>query len=105
MQGKEYHFEPQYKANTFAVELMKGSMSYPTAVIMMENFQNPVVQAGYLDVDQLETILTYFGDNAYRHQNGQQYQQTYKPVWSKGQAPDLTPPPGHHNMSPDPSGQ
>jgi thioredoxin-related protein len=94
-QGKEYRFEPQYKANTLAVEWLKGSMSYPTAVIMMENFQNPIVQPGYLDVNQLETILTYFGDNAYRHQNGQDYQKNYKPRWSNGQATDMTPPPGH----------
>ncbi len=94
-QGKEYHFEAQYKANTFAVELMKGSMSYPTAVIMMENFQNPQVQAGYMDVNQLETILTYFGDNAYRHQNGADYQKTYKPRWATGQAADMSAPAGH----------
>lgn len=94
-QGKEYKFEPQYKANTFAVELMKGSMSYPTAVIMMENFQNPQVFAGYLDVNQAETILTYFGDNAYRHQSGEIYKNSYKPRWAQGQAPDMTPPAGH----------
>jgi len=94
-QGKEYHFDPQYKANTFAVELMKGSMSYPTAVIMMENFQNSQVQAGYMDVNQLETILTYFGDNAYKHQNGADYQKNYKPIWNHGQAQDMTPPAAH----------
>src|SRR6185437_9293273 len=33
-QGKEYHYEAQYKANTFAVELLKGQMGYPTGVIM-----------------------------------------------------------------------
>jgi thioredoxin-related protein len=93
--GKEYKFEPTYKANTFAAELLKGNLSYPTAVIMMENFQNPQIHAGYMDVNQLETILTYFGDNVYRHQNGQEYQKTYKPTWSNGQASDMTPPPGH----------
>ena len=102
-QGKEYKFDPQFKANTFAVEIMKGSMSYPTAVIMMENFQNPVVQAGYLDVNQLETILTYFGDNAYRHQNGQDYQKNYKPRWSNGQPTGMLKP-GERGMSPDVSG-
>jgi thioredoxin-related protein len=94
-QGKEYKFEPQYKANTFAVELMKGSMSYPTAVIMMENFQNPFVQAGYLDVNQLETIITYYGNNVYKHQAGPEYQKTYKPTWNNGMATDNTPPAGH----------
>jgi thioredoxin-related protein len=74
---------------------MKGSMSYPTAVIMMENFQNPQVQAGYMDVNQLETILTYFGDNAFKHQSGTDYQKTYKPRWANGQVADMTPPAGH----------
>ena len=82
-QGKEYQFDPNAKANTLAVELIKGEMMYPTAVIMMENFQNPVPLKGYLDVPQLETAITYYGDNVYKHQNGAQYQQTYKPSWAK----------------------
>jgi thioredoxin-related protein len=94
-QGKEYKYEPQYKANTFAVEMMKGSMSYPTAVIMMENFQGPQAIPGYLTVAQLETVLTYYGDNAYKHQNGADYQKSYQPRWDHGAAPDMTPPAGH----------
>ena len=93
--GKEYRYEPQYKANTFAVELMKGQMGYPTGIIMMENFQNPTPLSGYLTVAQLETVLTYFGDNAYKHQNGADYQKTYKPTWDHSAAPDNAPPPGH----------
>jgi thioredoxin-related protein len=83
-QGKEYHFDPQLKANTLAAEWVKdGSMMYPTAVIMLENFQNPVPLKGYLDVNQLETVVTYYGDNMYKHQNGADYQKTYKPNWDK----------------------
>lgn len=94
-QGKEYHFDAQYKAHTFAVELLKGQMGYPTGVVMMENFQNPTPLSGYLTVAQLETVLTYFGDNAYRHQNGADYQKSYKPTWDHGATPDNTPPPAH----------
>ena len=95
-QGKEYRFEPQYKANTFAVEMMKGQMSYPTAVIMMENFQEPHQPIpGYMTVGQIEPVLTYFGDNAYRHQPWDAYQKTYKASWDHGVAPDMTPPAGH----------
>ncbi len=94
-QGKEYKYEPQYKANTFAVEMMHGSMSYPTSVFMMENFQQPTPIPGYMDVPQLEVILSYFGDNAYRHVKWEDYQKTYHPSWAKGQAADNTPPPGH----------
>jgi thioredoxin-related protein len=92
--GKDYKYEPQYKANTFAVEMLKGSMSYPTTVIMMENFQNPQPIAGYLTVPQLETVLTFFGDNISKHQPWPDYQKGYTPRWEKG-TPDMTPPAGH----------
>ena len=94
-QGKEYSFNPQFKANTLAVELMKGSMSYPTAVIMMENFANPQAIPGYMTVPQLETILSYLGDNMYKHQAWDAYQKEYKPKWEHG-TPDMTPPAGHN---------
>lgn len=98
--GKEYHFDPQYKANTFAVELMlgpnkQGQMSYPTSVFMLENFQSPTPVAGYHDVKEMETLLTFFGDNAYKHQPWPDYSKNYKTSWDHGVAPDMTPPPGH----------
>ena len=82
-QGKEYVFKPEFKANTFAVELMKGQMSYPTAVVMMENFQNPQAIAGYMTVAQIEPLLTYLGDGAYRHQSWDAYQKSYAPQWDR----------------------
>ncbi len=93
--GKEYHYEPQYKANTFAVELMQGKMSYPTTIIMLENFQSPTPIPGYMTVPQIEYVLSYFGDNAYKHVKWDEYQKTYHPTWDHGQAPDMTPPAGH----------
>ncbi len=86
-QGKEYHYEPQYKAHTFAVELMKGQMGYPTGIIMQENFQNPNPVSGYMTVPQIEVILTYFGDNAYKHIQWPEYQKTYTSKWDNGAAP------------------
>jgi thioredoxin-related protein len=98
--GKEYHFDPQYKANTFAVELMlgankQGQMSYPTSVFMLENFQSPTPVPGYHDIKEMEVLLTFFGDNAYKHQQWPDYQKTYKASWDHGVAPDMTPPAGH----------
>ena len=98
--GKEYKFDPQYKANTFAVELMlgpnkQGQMSYPTSVLMLENFQSPTPVAGYMTVGQLETVLTYFGDNIYKHVQWPEHQKTYKPRWDHGATPDMAAPPGH----------
>ncbi|MCD6012672.1 MAG: hypothetical protein K0Q79_2534 [Flavipsychrobacter sp.] len=94
-QGKEYKFEPQYKANTFAVEIMKGSMSYPTTVFMVENFQMPTPIPGFRTVKEMELFLTYFGDNMYKRVKFDDYQKTFTYHWDKGQAPDMTAPAGH----------
>jgi len=93
--GKTYFFNPQYKCNTFAAELLKGQMSYPTSVLMLENFQSPIIAAGYHDVDQMETILSFYGDNMYKHQRWEDYNKTFKPNWGHGVAADMTPPAGH----------
>jgi len=100
-QGKDFFFAEQYKANGFALELMKdilqkgGQMSYPTTVFMLENFQSPTPVPGYRDVKEMETFLTYFGDNAFKHQPFDQYSKTHVSRWDNGQKPDMTPPPGH----------
>jgi thioredoxin-related protein len=100
-QGKDYSFNPQFKANTLAVELMKGGqMSYPTAIFMMENFQNPNPIPGYRTVPELETMLTYFGDNAFKHKAWDAYQKEYKPMWDHGAAQDMTAPPHASPESP-----
>jgi len=93
--GKEYHFEPMYKANTFAAELMKGQMSYPTSILMIENFQSPQPIPGYHDVPQMESFLTYFGDNIYKHQSWEEFSKAFKPTWRLVGQPDMAPPPGH----------
>jgi len=94
-QGKEYSYDPQYKANTFAVEMLKGSMSYPTIVFMLENFQNPVPIPGYHNVKEMQSFLTFFGDNAYRHVKWDDYSKTFHSTWDNGVAPDMTPPAAH----------
>ena len=93
--GLTYYYNPQAKCNTFAMQLLKGQMSYPTSVLMLENFQSPTPIPGYLTVDQLELYLCFFGDNTYKHQKFEDYQKAFKPTWSHGAAPDMTPPAGH----------
>jgi thioredoxin-related protein len=95
-QGKEYKFEPQYRANTLAVEWMHtGQMSYPTSILMLENFQSPTPIPGYHTVREMELFLSYFGDNAYKHTKFEDYQKTYHPTWDHGETPDMAPPAGH----------
>jgi len=94
-QGKEYRYDPQSKTNAFAVEIMHGAMSYPTTVLMLENFQSPTPIPGYHTVKEMELFLSYFGDNAYKHAKFDDYQKTYYPTWDHGETPDMTPPAGH----------
>jgi thioredoxin-related protein len=95
-QGKDYFFAPQYKANGFALELLKGQMSYPHTVFMIENFQQPTPIPGYRTIKEMETMLTYFGDNMFRRQSWDQYNKTYTPRWDKGQTESQNAPvPGH----------
>jgi thioredoxin-related protein len=93
--GKTYFFEPSYKCNTIAMELLGGRLSYPTSVLMLENFQNPTPVPGYMTVPQIEYVLSYFGDNAYKHQKWDEYQKTYHATWDHGAPADMTPPAGH----------
>lgn len=100
-QGKAYFFAPQYRANGFALELLKdylakgGQMSYPQTIFMLENFQSPTPVPGYRSVAEMETFLTYFGDNMFRRKSWDEYSKNYQSHWSKGPAPANTPPPGH----------
>ncbi len=97
-QGKEYKFEPQYKANAWAVEMMKGQMGYPTTIFLMENFQNPTPIGGYHPVKEMEMFLLFFGDNVFRHRTLQDYQKTFVSAWENGEKPEVTPqmPPSIH---------
>ena len=95
-QDKLYFFFPEYKANGFAIELMKSSMSYPTTVFMLENFQSPTPIPGYYDVKDMERFLTYFGDNAYRRMSFEDYKKSFTPRWDNGQAAQAAAPAPSH---------
>ncbi len=94
-QGKDYYYADQYKANGFAIELMKGNMTYPHTILMVENFQQPVPIPGYRTVAEMETFVTYFGDNMFRRQPWDQYSKNYKSRWSNGAPAPTAAPPGH----------
>lgn len=80
--GKMFSYVPEYKANMLAVELMKGQMSYPTTVILEEQFQNPQPVPGYLDVNIMEKVLKYFGENHHKKTKFQDYEQAFVPSWA-----------------------
>ena len=83
--GKTYGFLPDYRANLFAVELLQGQMSYPTTVILHENFQDPQPIPGYLDVPTIEKVLKYLGENIYKTKKFEDFAKEFTPTWSVAQ--------------------
>lgn len=79
-QGTKYGMDG--KTNELAVKLMNGQMSYPTLVIMEENFQNPQPIPGYMPVDRIESIMKYLGNGVYKHQQFEEYVKNFKSEWA-----------------------
>lgn len=95
--GKPYSFDNSKRANALAYEFMKGSMSYPTNIIIEEYFKNVIPIPGYQDINNMEMILRYFGDNVYKTQQWPDYQKTFHASWGVVPNVNVTPdsPPGH----------
>jgi thioredoxin-related protein len=75
------HYGLEGRTNQFAIQLLRGQMSYPTTVILEENFQNPQIIPGYLEVKTIEPILKYFGDNLYKSTPWEEYSKTANATW------------------------
>lgn len=86
-QGATYKNTVGGKTNELAAKLMNGQMSYPTLVVMEENFQNPQPIPGYMPVARIESIMKYLGDGIYKHQQFEQYMKTFKSEWEVPESP------------------
>lgn len=75
------HYGLEGRTHQFAVQLLRGQLSYPTTVIMEENFQNPQIIPGYQDVKAIEPILKYLGENYYKSTPWEEYVKTAKVTW------------------------
>jgi len=80
--GKMWGFVPENRANQLAIELMHGQLSYPTCIFMEENFQNPSPIPGYHPVDEMEKFLKFLGENIYKTEKFEQFNQSYSPTWT-----------------------
>ena len=61
-----------------ASSLLSNKLSYPTTVYLDENFNLLTQVAGYLQPSQLEPIVKFFGEDAFKTQKWEEYQQTFK---------------------------
>ena len=79
--NKEYNFNDNYKVNDFAMYVTSGQPGFPTTVIFVDQKSEPVAIQGFLVPKEIEPILKYFGEGAYKTQNFMDYKKTFKTTW------------------------
>lgn len=76
------------KVHWFAHSLLEGKMSYPSYVMLDENYTRLMIWNGYKKQDELIGILVFFGSNQYKH-----YHNFLNDQWRKAQQPKVQPKP------------
>ncbi len=78
---KVYKFNQSYKINDFALYLSNGQASYPTTVIIPDDGSPPIPIAGFMEPKQLEPIVKFFGEGAYKTKTFPEFQKTFRSTW------------------------
>ena len=78
--GRTYQFNPQYRSNEFAMYLTHGRLEFPTTIIIAPG-QEPQAIPGFLEPKDLELLVKYFGEGAYRTTSFDDYQKSFKASW------------------------
>ena len=79
--NKEYHFNENYKINDFTMYVTSGQPGFPTTVIFADEHSEPVAIQGFLDPKEIEPVLKYFGDGAYKKQTFTEFKSDFKSSW------------------------
>jgi thioredoxin-related protein len=79
-QGRTYTFNPQYRSNTFALYLTHGRLEFPTTIIIPPG-EDPQAIPGFMAPGDMEAVVKYFGDGAYKTQGFDAYMKNFKKSW------------------------
>ena len=78
---KDYNFNDSFKVNDFAMYVTSGQPAFPTTVIFTDAHSEPVAVQGFLTTKEMEPILKYFGEGAYKKQDFTEFKQGFKSTW------------------------
>jgi len=79
--NKEYNYNDDYKVNDFALFVTSGEPGFPTTVIVPDEHSDPIAISGFMEPKELEPILKYFGEGAYKTENFSAFKSTFKSTW------------------------
>lgn len=78
---KIYRYNNKYQINDFSIFLTYGRASFPTTVIIADDASAPIPIAGFMEPKEIEPILKYYGEGAYKTMNFPQFEKTFKSSW------------------------
>jgi thioredoxin-related protein len=78
---KTYSYNDTYKINDFTLYVTSGQPEFPTTVIIPDGNTQPIAVSGLLEPKDIEPILKYFGEGAYKTQSYNEFKSTFKKSW------------------------
>ncbi len=70
---QQYKYNSAYKANEIAVYFSNGQLAFPTTVIIPDEKTGPQAIPGYIEADEFEKLLKYFGEGYYKNISFEDY--------------------------------
>jgi thioredoxin-related protein len=77
---KKFAFNKLYQIHDFVQYVSQGSIVFPTTVIITPDGQ-PYSTGGMLKVKEMETLLKYYGTNAYQEKILPEFSGQFQPIW------------------------
>lgn len=78
--GKKYQYVPKYKVHELAIELTKGSLVYPTTIIIPPTGE-PLIVGGALPMYRIESYLKYYGSSSYKTKTYDEFNKIFSSKW------------------------
>ncbi len=79
--NKSYTYNENFKINDFTMYATSGQPGFPTTVIFTDEDSEPVSIQGFLEPKEMEPILKYFGEGAYKTESFEVFKTTFKSSW------------------------
>jgi uncharacterized protein YyaL (SSP411 family) len=79
--GKTYRYDAQKRIHSLALALITGEKGYPNTVFIANKEAEPVSVAGYMNPNEFQVFVTYFGDKQNEKTDFEHYANSFKPTW------------------------
>jgi thioredoxin-related protein len=79
--NKYFSYNNNYQLNEFAMYVTSGEPGFPTTVVIPDEKSEPIAVQGFLEPKEIEPILKYYGEGAYKTESYSDFKSTFKASW------------------------